>query len=99
MKRRIYLFCREKQEAVICRLRQKKHRILLSAGAGMLAAALCAGNSIEEPARPVQAWWGVMYPGFCFARPVSDGGEEDQKDGENNRDIKISFWLAKALDW
>ena len=40
----------------------------------------------------VTAWWGTLYPKFCFSQIPEEN--KDQKD-----DIKISFWLARALDW
>lgn len=42
------------------------------------------------PDPKVYAWWGTIYPEFCFEK-VEDNGE--------NKPVKISFWLAKALDW
>ena len=40
----------------------------------------------------VTAWWGTLYPKFCFSElPDENKGQKD--------DIKISFWLAQALDW
>lgn len=36
------------------------------------------------------AWWGTIYPEFCFEK-AEDNGE--------NKPVKISFWLAQALDW
>ena len=79
--------------------RKIRTRLVLSAAAGILAAALVAGD-IRLPAgsaAPVQAWWGFIYPQFCFARPDRDGQKEKKEDQE--KDVKISFWLAKALDW
>ena len=37
----------------------------------------------------VSAWWGTIYPKFCFA--------DAKKDGKGS--VKISLWLAQALDW
>lgn len=39
----------------------------------------------ENPA--LTAWWGTLYPKFCFAQ------------GEPGRKVKISFRLAELLDW
>lgn len=39
------------------------------------------GNSM------LTAWWGTLYPKFCFSE-TSSGSE-----------VKISFWLAKVLGW
>ena len=57
--------------------RKIRTRFVLSAAAGILAAALTAGDIRlpAGPAEPVQAWWGFIYPQFCFARPDRDGQE------------------------
>lgn len=40
------------------------------------------------------AWWGTLYPAFCFGKIA------EKKDGDNIRiHPKISFYLAKLLDW
>lgn len=44
----------------------------------------------EEAA--VTAWWGTLYPKFCFSRFPAVNKEK-------NDDIKISFWLARVIDW
>jgi hypothetical protein len=36
------------------------------------------------------AWWGTLYPEFCFS---------DIPEGSERTDIKISFWLARVLNW
>ena len=61
----------------------------------LLAAIILVGGTwekritgFENPG--VYAWWGTIYPEFCFEK-VEDNGE--------NKPVKISFWLAKALDW
>ena len=36
------------------------------------------------------AWWGTIYPEFCF---------EKGEDTDESKPVKLSFWLAKALDW
>lgn len=65
-------------------LGNRKHRVQASILAGMLALALL-GGSVPGPHTPgVMAWWGSLYPQFCFS-------QTDQK-------TKISFWLAKALE-
>ena len=65
-------------------LKNRKHRVQASILAGMLALALL-GSSVAGPHTPgVMAWWGSLYPQFCFS-------QTDQKP-------KISFWLAKAFE-
>ena len=58
--------------------------------------------SAEGSFAPALAWWGVIYPEFCFAKTNSETSEES-KGGEPvslaGKSLKISFWLAKALDW
>lgn len=49
-----------------------------------------AQNRREQTA--VTAWWGTLYPKFCFSRFPTEN--KDKKD-----DIKISFWLARVIDW
>ena len=62
-----------KTEAVRIRdtLRNRKYRIQVAIVAGRTAPG-------------VVAWWGSLYPQFCFS-------QTDQKP-------KISFWLAKAIE-
>lgn len=53
---------------------------------------ILAGQSIRESQRMV--WWGSLYPKFCFGteRRVENGDEIQERP-------KISFYLAKLLDW
>ena len=44
-------------------------------------------ESIDTGASMLTAWWGTLYPKFCFSETAS--GSE----------VKISFWLAKVLGW
>ena len=61
-----------------------KHRVQASILAGMLALALLGGSVPGSHTPGVMAWWGSLYPQFCFS-------QTDQKP-------KISFWLAKAIE-
>lgn len=65
-------------------LGNRKHRIQASILAGMLVLALLGGSVPGSHTPGVMAWWGSLYPQFCFS-------QTDQKP-------KISFWLAKALE-
>lgn len=77
-------------------LRDRKKRIFISLLAGAAGAALAAGGLRIPAGTGTAAWWGTMYPEFCFS--ASADREEDRDGAENNRP-RISFWLAKALDW
>ena len=64
-------------------------------GIFLLAAIIIAGGTWEKRITDfenpkVYAWWGTIYPEVSFEK-VEDNGE--------NKPVKISFWLAKALDW
>lgn len=65
-------------------LRNRKYRVQMALVVGLLAVSL-VGSAVPERSFPsVTAWWGSLYPQFCFS-------ETEQKP-------KISFWLAKALE-
>ena len=49
-------------------LKKRKNRIILSAAAGIMAAALSAGG-FHLPDTAAQAWWGSIYPGFVSPVP------------------------------
>lgn len=68
-------------------LKDKKNRWVVSIFAAMAAAVLVAGGVRESGVCRTTAWWGTMYPEFCFAK-----GDEDSP-------RKIAFRLAEDLDW
>lgn len=68
-------------------LKDRKNRLTVSVLAAMAAAVLVAGCVRLPDFSPAAAWWGTMYPEFCFA----EGREEGPR--------KISFRLAELLDW
>lgn len=45
------------------------------------------------------AWWGTMYPKFCFKITEKEKTGESSTETSGKRRVKISFWLAQALDW
>lgn len=56
-----------------------------------------AGNTTDDKSDTLKfrnpqlyAWWGTIYPEFCF---------EKGEDTDETKPVKLSFWLAKALDW
>ena len=72
--------------------KKRQRRLVLSLAAGLVGAFLVNAvperteyteNIYREQAQ-ITAWWGSLYPKFCFA--------EKEK-------VKISFWLAQVLDW
>ena len=71
--------------------------ILVSLAAGLVGAFLVNAvperteyteNIYREQAQ-ITAWWGSLYPKFCFAEKPENTKEK----------VKISFWLAQVLDW
>lgn len=87
----------EKGHRADCRKKQQGTRIKAALIAGLAGAVLAntfpgqirnlAVQHREQAA--VSAWWGTIYPKFCFA--------DAKKDGKGS--VKISLWLAQALDW
>ena len=80
--------------------------------AAFVLAAFLAASAVRETARmeagewvPAQeqpallAWWGTLYPDFCFG--VHGERADDKKNAKEPwaSGVKISFWLAQALDW
>lgn len=73
-------------------LKSKKHRFYITLTAAAAVAFLSAAS--PEPSLPpppsgpaALAWWGTLYPGFCFAdQPKEEGAK-----------IKTSFWLAEFI--
>lgn len=89
-------------------IRKIKSRILVSIVSGMLISVLFLRDVEQQMSL---AWWGWLYPEYCFMeaeKSDSDSRENvetGQAAGEKSREevtksgIKISFWLAKVLDW
>lgn len=82
------------------KLRRKLSFVLFVAAVGVLMMRAMPGMSGKiakiaerrQEQTAVTAWWGTLYPQFCFSQfPEENKGQKD--------DIKISFWLAQALDW
>ena len=76
-------------------IKTKKHVLKKAGGILLLMAVILAGSTWERRTagdRQPQfyAWWGTIYPEFCIEK-AEDNGE--------NKPVKISFWLAQALDW
>lgn len=85
-------------------IRNRRRRIILSLTAALLVGTMTnMGISAQEVKEqqmilpeneeeesqnltPIYAWWGTLYPKFAFS---------ERKAGK----VKISFWLAKALEW
>lgn len=88
-----------KKEKLRIWIRDRKNRAAASLLASLLAVS-CMAGSIKPPAcTEIQGWWGAIYPEFCFAQAKEESREQSQeRDTEESRP-KISFWLAKVLDW
>lgn len=90
-------------------MKNTENRIMISLLAGLLAVVLLAGEpgaeKISAEAPYVYAWWGTLFPEFCFEE--GEYREEEKNIPEEEADSakaqrprrKISFWLAKVLDW
>lgn len=76
-------------------LRNWKKRFFISVLAGMMAVTFWPGMVKTVEDSNMMAWWGTLYPEFCFEK-----GKEDTGNYENTvkQPPKLSFWLAKALE-
>lgn len=80
-------------------IRTKKQRLTISVLAAGLAVLLTASAPDTLKAPSYLAWWGTLYPQFCFSKIPELSAEERAGRESSDRHVKISFWLAKALDW
>lgn len=70
---------------------------MISVCLGFLLTVFCEQQILErtdshteegtEYRQQLSAWWGVLFPWFCF------------QDYEGSQQPEISFWVAKVLDW
>lgn len=95
---RKYFIAKRKLTGKIAGRLVKKLAVTLAAGmVGVLLAETVPARVLKivenrQEQTAVTAWWGTLYPKFCFSQLPAENKEK--KD-----DIKISFWLAQALDW
>ncbi|MDO4339456.1 MAG: hypothetical protein Q4C91_15430 [Eubacteriales bacterium] len=82
-------------------IKNRINRIFISIIIALTAVFLAAGKIPSASfGHPATAWWGTMYPGFCFSeRPGKSSSPGKNSEGSEIAGRKISFWLAKALDW
>ena len=75
---------------------KKENRILLSMITGMIVISLLCGIQWRGSQKNVLAWWGSIYPEFCFSEWDQYGCDVEKFPSEQRP--KISFWLAKAIE-
>ena len=75
---------------------RKENRLLFSLLVGLAAAALLCGIQWNNSRRNVMAWWGSIYPEFCFSE--LNYNVTDVEKNMSEQSPKISFWLAKAFE-
>ena len=75
-------------------LGSRRNRIFVAILAGMLAASGVSGDlsalSRREPSPSLTAWWGSLYPKFCYA-------ETSEHETPSSHPIKLSFRLAELF--
>lgn len=80
----------------------KKHRICLSIAAAMAATGIiAAAPHMEKPDVPLMAWWGTIYPGFCFSEvPQEETKEIAESELEHPDEVQFrtSFWVADFIE-
>ncbi|MBU5482092.1 hypothetical protein [Blautia sp. MSJ-19] len=80
------------------RLKKAEHRFFLSVLMGMVAGTLLIGYPTGTGQGNVLAWWGSIYPEFCFSEKVETGDDFGVEKNQTVQKPKISFWLAKAFE-
>ena len=75
---------------------RRQNRLLLSMAVGMICASLLGVSAWGSPQKNVMAWWGSIYPEFCFSE--TDCYNTDGEKILPEQKPKISFWLAKAFE-
>ena len=67
-----------------------KRRGVLALAVSFMAAFLL--NPCEaEKMPPALAWWGILYPRYCFSETETNGNQGEKPE--------LSLWVAEALDW
>ena len=75
-------------------LRNWKKRLLLSVMTGMLAVTLLFGGTKNVEDCSIMAWWGTLYPQFCFER-----GSQNSTNYENTVKQPQSFPSGLRKPW
>lgn len=79
---------------------KRKVRLMLAAVCAALLFGTGFGEYLPELAvrypSGMTAWWGTIYPDFCFAGKTSEAEQEQGE--EQKRHIKISFFLKHLLE-
>lgn len=81
-------------------IRDWKKRAIISILAGIV---FCAGweYGLTKENPQLMAWWGTMYPEFCFATGSTDAKKDSGKGGkaqESNGELKISWWIWEQME-
>lgn len=75
---------------------RKENRMIFSLVVGLTVVSLLCGTSWSGLQKNTMAWWGSIYPEFCFSEFSYD--EENVEKNPSEQPPKISFWLAKAIE-
>ena len=82
--------------------RNKKHCICLSIAAAMAATGITAAiPQMEKKDVPLMAWWGTLYPRFCFSEMSQEEAKENEESESGLPDevqIRTSFWVADFIE-
>lgn len=80
-------------------IRNKKHRIAISLLTAAAVVLLTASIPNTSGGPGILAWWGTLYPKFCYSQIAPSSEEEAAGRDRSESHVKISFWLAKAWNW
>jgi hypothetical protein len=83
------------------KIKRLRLSVLVAVSAVVLTGAAMPQFQIKEKTLEL-AWWGTMYPEFCFGTAVRETETDNGTDSPSistNRQRKVSFCLAKLLNW
>ena len=89
-------------------IRKRTCRAVLALAAAMVLVLAVPGDSGKESYDMVQytAWWGTLYPKYCFSQKPQESGEEkaqsvSETNGEEENPVKwkTAFWMKRFFDY
>lgn len=75
-------------------LKKRKNRLL----AALLTAVLLTGMGDLKLHDRQMAWWGMLYPEFCFSQGKNSENREEQDEKTKIPHRKISFWILSFIE-
>ena len=75
-------------------LKKKRNRFATA----LFLAALIVGAGNPKRSCVQMAWWGMLYPEFCFSQGKNSEQRVEQDENAKIPHRKISFWILSFID-